>query len=360
VWNNLAGATSTSFTITPNILQTGYQFRALFTNSNGSAYTSAATLTVTSGTTSGTAPAVTQNPTSQSVAVGATATFTAAASGSPTPAIQWQVLGAGSNTWNNLPGATSTTFAIVPNALQTGYQFRAMFTNSAGTVYSTAATLTLTTGTTTGTAPAVTKNPVAQTITAGQSATFVAAASGSPTPTVQWQVLGAGTNTWNNLPGANAASFTFTPNVLQTGYQFRALFANSAGSVTTSAATLTVNTAPVLQSNPVNQSVTAGSSVSFSASVIATPAATVQWQLSTDGGSTWSNISGATSTTYSFAAASTQNGNVFRAVFTNSLGSTTTAPATLTVTATVASAAKRVTGTLNPSAVDTVLSSGVV
>jgi hypothetical protein len=58
----------------------------------------------------------------------------------------------------------------------------------------------------------------------------------------------------------------------------------------------------------------------------------VQWQVSTNSGSTWSNIAGATTTTYSFTTTASQNGNEYRAVFTNSAGSATTNPAILTVT----------------------------
>jgi hypothetical protein len=58
----------------------------------------------------------------------------------------------------------------------------------------------------------------------------------------------------------------------------------------------------------------------------------VQWQVSTDGGSTWSNISGATSTTFTLGTTTTsENGYEYRAVFTNSLGSATTTVALLTV-----------------------------
>jgi len=58
----------------------------------------------------------------------------------------------------------------------------------------------------------------------------------------------------------------------------------------------------------------------------------VQWQVSTDGGATFSNIAGATSTTLGFVATVGQNGNQYRAVFTNTAGGTTTTAATLTVT----------------------------
>ena len=58
----------------------------------------------------------------------------------------------------------------------------------------------------------------------------------------------------------------------------------------------------------------------------------VQWQVSTDGGVTWSNISGATSTTFTLSTTTTsENGYECRAVFTNSLGFATTTAANLTV-----------------------------
>ena len=56
------------------------------------------------------------------------------------------------------------------------------------------------------------------------------------------------------------------------------------------------------------------------------------WQVSTDGGSTWSNLSGATSTTFTLSTTTTsEHGYAYRAVFTNSLGSATTTAANLTV-----------------------------
>ncbi len=60
-------------------------------------------------------------------------------------------------------------------------------------------------------------------------------------------------------------------------------------------------------------------------------APTVQWQVSTDGGQTWTNITGATSTTLYFVTTSGENGYEYRAVFTNPAGQATTTAAILTV-----------------------------
>jgi len=58
----------------------------------------------------------------------------------------------------------------------------------------------------------------------------------------------------------------------------------------------------------------------------------VQWQRSTDGGASFVNAAGATSTTYTFTAALGDDGNQYRAVFSNGIGSpATTTAATLSV-----------------------------
>lgn len=85
--------------------------------------------------------------------------------------------------------------------------------------------------------------------------------------------------------------------------------------------------------DPVSQSVDAGDTVTFTAAAGGHPLPSVQWQVSTDDGATWTNIGGATSPSYSFTAALDQDGYQFRAVFTNSAGSAATTAAILTVTA---------------------------
>jgi hypothetical protein len=81
--------------------------------------------------------------------------------------------------------------------------------------------------------------------------------------------------------------------------------------------------------NPASQNLAVGSPVSFFADADGVPVPTVQWQVSTNGGATFTNIGGATSTVLSFTVTAGQNGNEYRAVFTNSLGSATTTAALL-------------------------------
>ena len=89
---------------------------------------------------------------------------------------------------------------------------------------------------------AVTRNPISQIASAGNPVTFVAAGSGLPTPTVQWQVSTDAGVTFSDLSGATSTTLTFTTTQNENGYAYRAVFTNSAGTATSTPATLTVNT----------------------------------------------------------------------------------------------------------------------
>ena len=117
-------------------------------------------------------------------------------------------------------------------------------------------------------APAVTTSPSSLTITAGQTASFTAAATGTPPPTVQWQASTDGGVSFSDIAGATSTTLTFTASLSQNGNLYQAVFSNSAGSATSSAATLTVinpatTTVLVSSANPS----TFGQSVTFTATV---------------------------------------------------------------------------------------------
>jgi large repetitive protein len=95
------------------------------------------------------------------------------------------------------------------------------------------------------TAPTITTQPTAQTACAGTNATFISAANGSPTPTVQWEVSTDGGTTWNIVTGATSGTLSVSATAANNSYQYRAVWSNSAGSATSASATLTVTAAPV-------------------------------------------------------------------------------------------------------------------
>ncbi|MGD0404052.1 MAG: hypothetical protein ABSB66_12745 [Candidatus Acidiferrales bacterium] len=331
-FTNIAGATSPTLSIVGTTAAlSGNQYQAVFMNASGSATTTPATLTVTGGNT---APAITMNPANVTVASGGPASFTAAASGTPTPTVQWQVSASG-GAFTNVAGATATTLNIATTTgAMNGNKYQAVFTNAAGSATTTAATLTVTGG---NSAPVITTNPANVTVTAPATAMFTAAATGTPTPTVQWQVSTSG-GAFTNLAGATSTTLSITgTTTAMSGNKYQAVFTNAAGSATSTAATLTVNaanTAPVITTNPANVTVTAPATAMFTAAASGTPTPTVQWQVSTNGGGTFTNVSGATSTTLNITnTTNAMSGNKYHAVFTNTAGSATTTNATLTVNA---------------------------
>ena len=85
------------------------------------------------------APTVTTQPQNAS-ASGATASFTAAATGDPQPVVQWQSMAPGAD-WTNIDAATSGTLTVNASSYPAGSQFRAVFTNLAGSAASNPATL---------------------------------------------------------------------------------------------------------------------------------------------------------------------------------------------------------------------------
>lgn len=95
------------------------------------------------------------------------------------------------------------------------------------------------TQTPTAASPAITANPVNHSVDVGLKVVFTAGATGSPTPTVQWQVKTNGAATFTNLAGATSPTLSFTVSASQNGNQYRAVFTNSSGKATTTAATLT-------------------------------------------------------------------------------------------------------------------------
>ena len=92
-----------------------------------------------------------------------------------------------------------------------------------------------------------------------------------------------------------------------------------------------IGSLPAITSQPADTTVSAGATTSFTVIATGSPTPTIQWQVSTDSGSTWSDLSGATLGTYSVSAVKSMSGSQYRAVLTNDLGSITTSVASLTV-----------------------------
>ena len=115
------------------------------TNSNVVAADPTGTVTI-NALASPQAPEVTVNPANQTVVSGSPVTFTAEASGSPSPAVQWLSEAPGASTFVPISGATATTYTFSPSYSQSGTQFEAVFSNVLGSMTTNPGTLTVTPG----------------------------------------------------------------------------------------------------------------------------------------------------------------------------------------------------------------------
>ena len=169
-------------------------------------------------------PTITTQPTNQTVNAGQTVLLAAAATGSAPLSYQW---------WFNstqISGAISPTLSLVNvQAANTG-GYSVVVTNSAGSVTSVVATLTV------NAPPSITAQPTNLTVTVSNNATFVVAASGSPTIRYQWMF-----NTNTVLPNATNSSYTIASTITNHAGTYSVIVTNNFGTTNSAFATLTVN-----------------------------------------------------------------------------------------------------------------------
>jgi len=104
----------------------------------GTATTRAATITVKP-----VAPRVSVQPRPTTARAGTVASFTVRVTGFPAPKVQWYERRAGSTTWVKLTGSTSAQLQVLATKARDGALYRAVATNAAGSVTSTAVRLTV-------------------------------------------------------------------------------------------------------------------------------------------------------------------------------------------------------------------------
>jgi hypothetical protein len=261
-----------------------------------------------------TAPTITTQPASKTVTAGQSASFSVAATGSSLT-YQWQKNGTA------ISGATSSTYTISSTSTSDAGTYAVVVSNSAGSATSTSATLSVNPLVV---APTISTQPVSLTVTQGNAATFSVVASGTSL-SFQWMKNGA------VILGATSASYTISSTALSDAGLYSVLVSNSAGSVTSTAVSLTVNAlivAPSITTQPLSQSVTEGSPATFSV-VASGTSPNYQWMKS------GAAIAGATSSSFTLATTALTDAATYSVVVSNSAGSVTSSGATLTVNSTL-------------------------
>jgi hypothetical protein len=271
---------------------------------------------------------ITAQPNNSVSLEGSDATFSLTATGTGLT-YQWQVSTDGGSTWNNASGTSTnsayTEYSITLAMAGNKYQCIISGTSPCGSGTSSVATLTIST-------TAITSQPTSATICSNGSYTFTIATSGS-TPTYQWQLSTDGGSIWNDVTDATTSSLSVSGlTSANTGNRYRCILS---GSINSDAAVLTVYDAVVIGTQPTSQSVCSNAaSATFSVSATGSNL-TYQWQVSTNGGSSWSNASGtSTASTYTVSAITNSlNLNQYRVIVSGSspCSSVTSNPAFLNV-----------------------------
>ena len=296
-------------------------------------------------------------------------TLTVDVTGTPAPALQWQVSRDGGETWENIEGATEATYqAILPLSLH-GAKFRCAATNKDGTTYSHTFTAYYCPAYLRGAASPMRGNGEfiqgeIATITAGfydgQTWYPVSSLTGV-TAEYRWKYCRNVMPTedeWAAIPPAGESyPITITDEMDYQSVCFHVTLTYPDNTVKTVTGywRLNVCVTPVVTEQPQSVSAAAGDSVTFSAKLIDQYLNTLeyQWQSSTDGGQNWTDIEGAggksTADFWNYTPSYTipsvtaaQSGQLFRCVLWNTNNHTGSdrvstppvysEPATLTVT----------------------------
>ncbi len=346
-WLDYPDGTSSTLRVTASAYRNGYQYRCKISNTAGTVYSEAATLTVVP-------MSITSHPKSVSAYVGDTANFTVAAQGGSL-SYQWQYKAAGGSNWLDCPlsGNKTATLSVPVTAARSGYQYRCKVTSGSSTAYSNAATLTVKTK--------ITSQPANAAVAAGSTAKFTVKATGVGL-TYQWQYKAAGGSNWLNcsMDGNKTATLSVPVTTARNGYQYRCRITDANGNVTYStAAKLTVKTA--ITSQPANAAVAAGSTAKFTVKATGV-SLTYQWQYKAAGGSNWLNCSmdGNKTVTLSVPVTTGRNGYQYRCKITDANGNVTySTAAKLTVKTVVTSQPADVSAATGSTAKFTVKATGV-
>ena len=255
-------------------------------------------------------PLITQQPQSQTVIAGGSATFNIQLRGQGPFGFQWF--------FQNNPLAGETNQSLVRNPTQPNHEgdYLVQVTNSYGSATSIVAHLTVLV------LPSITGLSPNTNVLAGQSFSLSVAPAGTAPFTYRWMFENA------NISGGS--NQTLTVNNAQAANEgiYRVAVANAAGSVTSAPLSVRVlPAAPLIVSNPVPLIVAASSNATFGVSALGSQPLAYQWLFQ------GAPIAGATAAQNALSGVQSINSGAYKVVVANSMGSATSAVATLTVTA---------------------------
>ncbi|MDR3430043.1 immunoglobulin domain-containing protein, partial [Silvimonas sp.] len=238
---------------------------------------------------------------------------------------QWQKNGLDLTEGGEISGSATTNLVLDAASTNDVGTYSVIVTNVWGSITSSVASLTV------AFPPAITEQPTNQVVMAGEPASFSVAVSGTALLGYQWQCNGLALTDGGELSGSATTNLVLSAATINEAGNYTIIITNAWGSVTSSMATLTVVSPPVIAQQPTNQIVMVGGVASFSVSALGTAPLGYQWQNNglalTDGG----ELSGSATTNLVLDATSTNDVGNYTVIVTNAWGSVTSSVASLTV-----------------------------
>lgn len=265
------------------------------------------------------APTITVNPSNKSVEEGDSVTFQIVASGYTS--LQWQS-SPDDLTWGDIPGATAIQYTFTAALADDGKYYRCKASNAGGDTYSSSASLTV----------AAASGLVAVT---DLTATVVS----ETRIDLSW-TDGSGTETgfevWRNgslLTTIAANSTSYSDTTVSAGNTYTYEVKVYDGSATLPGNVVAASTSgPEIASHPTNDWTVSGGTAVFGVAMAADQGSvTYQWEVSSNSGSSWSDVVGATSAAYTPTVTASDNGKWYRCKCTTGAGTVTSDHAVLTV-----------------------------
>ncbi len=150
-----------------------------------------------------------------------------------------------------------------------------------------------------GAAPTISAQPASAAVCIGTNAVFSVTAAGAST--YQWQVSSDGGTSFTDIATATTATLTVSNvSAADNNKVYRVRVIGQCNSVVSNAVTLTAQQAPAITASPTSVTLCENTSNTFSATATGTNLS-YQWQVSTDAGSSYQDISGANSDSYSLS-----------------------------------------------------------
>ena len=168
-------------------------------------------------------------------------------------------------------------------------------------------------------APSISLQPASPTVVVGTNVTLSVTATGTAPLSYQWRSNGV------NVAGATNATLVFNNVQTNAAAIYTVFITNSAGSVTSVNAVLTVNAPPSINTQPVSLTVLTGTNVAFTVVATGTVPLSYWWRFN------GVNISGATAASYTLTNVQASQAGSYSVVVTNAAGSSTSSVVALTV-----------------------------